>query len=59
MDEPGIFLDIDRINKRVGSADWFFNLLPNGKLVILIRKRNVCEYEDAAKYLRVSEKQKI
>ena len=61
--KEGIFLDINAINRRAGNADWYFNLQPDGMLVILLRKRNVCETENAAKYLQaesaVSEKQKI
>ena len=49
----GIYLDIDAINKRCGSADWYFNLLPDGELVIVIRKRNVCEVISAVQYLTI------
>lgn len=57
----GIYLDIDAVHKRVGNSDWYFNLDPNGKLVIAIRRRNILEVIDAAEFQKQpsTEKQKI
>jgi hypothetical protein len=57
-----LLLDVDAINKRAGSSDWYFNLDSEGKLVIVIRKRNVVDVLDAALFLKeapLTEKQKI
>jgi hypothetical protein len=60
-EDTHIVLDTDAIHQRVGSADWYFNLDTRGRLVIVIRRRNVVEVLNAAIFQKqpLIEKQKI
>lgn len=51
----GIVFDINAINAFMGTGQWHFAMNPDGLLQLLVRRGNVCEVVNAAKFLKDSE----